>query len=225
MDMCLAFRAPFDFGRVCHFVSRSTFGRVCCFVFRSTLDVCALSDSASIFQLLFPDSSVTTASGILARGHFASLGCSASKPAFPARRRSIIESAMARMVIDGSMEDCFAACSIENAISDPERIRLFRTESLIFDRRGNPIGNGDWAFVVPRVTTSGVEVPSQVIQIDYFHGVNGDGHVMCQTTPDEDDFPSHMLVRFSYDSWLYKQMHRVYRHLRTLLRSGSPCSQ
>ena len=132
---------------------------------------------------------------------------------------------MGMVVVDGSMEECFAQCSVENAISEPHRARLWRTGRGIFDRRGNPIDNGDWAVVVPRVSTSGVAFPSQVIHIDYFHGVNVQGHVMCQTTPDEDDFPSHMLVRFSYDSWLYKQMHRVYRQLRTLVRRKRPCLQ
>ena len=101
--------------------------------------------------------------------------------------------------------------SIQNALSHNVRRQKWSEDKGAYDRRGENICDGEWAIVIPRRSSSGRPIASQIVRIDYFHGINNfTGYVMCQdVTADQNEWPSHLLMRFSWDSWLYRRMHFI----------------
>ena len=98
--------------------------------------------------------------------------------------------------------------SIMNRMSHWQREQEYRADRC-YDRRGELTDDGDKVWLIPWTSADGTPMPAMLVTIDYFHGMirrDEANWIMFQDHEDS-DWPSHWIVRFTYDSWLYSRLH------------------
>ena len=99
--------------------------------------------------------------------------------------------------------------SIMNRMTHWQREQEFLEHRRCYDRRGELTDDGDRVWLIPWTSPDGTPMPAMLVTIDYFHGMirRGDAKWVMFQDHVESDWPSHWIVRFTYNSWLYSRLH------------------